>query len=281
MGSQAVKDLLVGVLIGAVSNLPGASGATIAVVFGIYERLVSDIADITGKLLHDMRFIIVIFSGFIIGMILCAKGLKMFIAEYEVPTMFFFATLIMAQIPEITRMGDDSRPLTRNNVLAFVGGIAVMSAFVVIGIVFGNADNQNPGFAVMFLAGIVYAMSKLAPGISGSTVLLALGLFTVFNTALADVNLDLLLPVFLGVVFGALVFAKVIQYFMEHSRKSTYAAILGLTVGSVIAVLIDAFSGFSGTDMIPQSVIGASIGAVAGMFLGRLARIYSESAENA
>lgn len=64
---KPLKDILVGALVGLVSMLPGASGATIAVIFGIYERLVSDLADIKHRLLKDLRFIILIFIGIVLG----------------------------------------------------------------------------------------------------------------------------------------------------------------------------------------------------------------------
>ena len=275
MGYQSVKDLVLGVLIGFVSHLPGASGATIAVIFGIYERLVADIADIRGKLFRDLRFIVVIFIGFVIGMLICARGLKFLIEDYEIPLMFLFVALIVTQIPDIKRMGDDGTPLSRANVIALVAGMCIMLSFLFIGV--GDGESSDPGFLLMFFAGIVYAVSKLAPGVSGSTVLLAMGLYTTFNNALADIDLHLLLPMLLGLIVGALAFAKVIEYFLTRSRKSTYYAILGLTVGSALTVLIDAARGLSGGDMVIQSVICIVIGAAAGLVLSRLARMYSAS----
>ena len=280
MGFQAVKDLLVGVLMGAVSFLPGASGSTIAVIFRVYERLVADVADIKNKLLKDLKFIIPIGVGVLLGMLVCARGLEFLLNDYEIPMMFLFVGLIVTQIPDIKSMGDDGQKMTVLNAVAFIAGVAVMMAFMVIG---WNApiDNENPGFIIMVLVGVIYAMSLLSPGISGSTVLLALGFFTAFDTAISHPfhNLDLILPIALGLLVGALAFAKVIDYFMRNHRKSTYSAILGLTVGSALAVLINALRDLSGDEMIIQSVICLIIGAILGLGLNRLAHMYSEKKE--
>ena len=277
MGAQPLKDLVIGALMGAVSFLPGASGATIAVIFRVYERLVADVADIKNKLLKDLWFIIPIGIGVAAGMILCAKGLKFLIDDFEIPMMFLFVALIVTQIPDIKRMGDDGQKLTTANIIAFIAGVAIMLVFMVVGWNSESIDSEDPGFLIMFAVGIIYAMSMLSPGISGSTVLLALGLFAAYDTALADPthHIKILLYMALGLLVGALAFAKVIDYFMKNSRKSTYAAILGLTVGSALTVLINAFRGLNGTDMIIQSVICIFIGAALGLGLSKLARMFS------
>ena len=280
MGFQAVKDLMVGVLMGAVSFLPGASGSTIAVIFRVYERLVADIADIKNKLLKDLWFVVPIGAGILLGMLLCAKGLEVLLEDFRVPMMFLFVALIATQIPDIKSMGDDGEKLTLGNIIAFIVGFAIMMVFMVVG---WNApiDEENPGFVIMILVGVIYAMSMLSPGISGSTVLLALGFFTAFDKAISHPthNLDLILPIALGLLIGGLAFAKVIDYFMRNHRKSTYAVILGLTVGSALTVLINGLKDLSGTEMIIQSIICALIGAVLGLGLNRLAHMYAESKE--
>lgn len=279
MNTAPVKNLFVGLLMGIISFLPGASGATIAVIFGIYERIVADIADIRNKLLKDLRFVIVVGVGFLVGIVVCAKVLKVGLADYEVPMMFFFAGLILIQIPDIKKMGDDGKPLMARDIICFVVGVAIMLLFLFLGLSTGNSDNSGAGFVPMFLAGIVYAMSMLSPGISGSTVLLALGLFTAFDAAIANLDFGLLLPIGLGLIVGVLCFAKVIEFCMERFRKCTYAVILGLTVGSIITVLYKAFNGIGGADtkMILLSCAGAVLGLVFGYALLRAARAYTAS----
>ncbi len=286
MGIQAVKDLFVGTLMGIVSFLPGASGSTIAVIFRVYERLVSDVADIRNKLLKDLWFVIPIGIGVLAGMFVCAKVLDELSKEYEIQLMFLFVALIVTQISDIKRMGDDGKSITAADAIAFTVGVAIMVTFMIIG---WNApmDKENSSFIVMVLIGVIYAMSLLSPGISGSTILLALGFYWVYTNVIGDFihNLDLMLPIALGVIIGALAFSKVIDYCMRDYRKTTYMAILGLTVGSAVTVLINGIRGVSNvasadlTSMIIQCIVCAAIGALLGLGLNRLAHMYADSKE--
>lgn len=281
MGIQAVKDLMVGMLMGIVSFLPGASGSTIAVIFRVYERLVADVADIRNKLLKDLWFVLPIGIGVLAGMFLCAKVLDELSKQYEIQLMFLFVALIVTQIPDIKRMGDDGKKLTPADIIGFTVGVAIMVAFMIIG---WNApmDKENSGFIVMVLIGVIYAMSLLSPGISGSTILLALGFYWVYTNVIGDFihHMDLVLPIALGAVIGALVFSKVIDHCMRNYRKTTYMVILGLTVGSALTVFINgmrSISDNSSTELIIQCIICAVIGALLGLGLNKLAHIYAES----
>lgn len=273
---KPLKDVLVGALVGLVSMLPGASGATIAVIFGIYERLVSDLADIRHRLLKDLRFIILIFIGIVLGMMVCAFGLEFLMDHIEVPTMFFFAALIVAQIPDIMKLGDDGEPLSKWNITAFVVGFVIMIAFLFLGD--GNDVELEgiTGTILMVLVGIILAVSKLAPGVSGSTVLLALGLYAPFMHALTDMDIGYLLPILIGLVIGVLGFSKIVDHCMRNHKKSTYVMILGLTAGSVITVSVQAIMKLSGTEMIAMSIAGIVIGLLLGIGLSKVASSYAK-----
>ncbi len=275
MFGRAVKDVLVGALIGIVSMLPGASGATIAVIFGVYERLIADVANIRTKLLKDLRFIIPLGLGIVLGLFACAFGLEFLIDNWEVPTMFFFAALILTQIPDIRKLSDDGVPMTSWNWLALAVGIVIMLVFLFIGEGEESAQDTS-NMLLMFLVGVILAISKLAPGISGSTILLALGLYTPFMEALTHFDVGLLVPIGLGLVIGALAFAKVIDHFMQHNRKSTYMVILGLTIGSVVTVTIQSVMMTETMNEVVGGIIGIALGIVLGICLSKVSYMYAK-----
>lgn len=274
MGLKALKDLIVGALVGIVSMLPGASGATIAVIFGIYERLISDIADIRHKLIHDLRFIIPVGIGIVLGLFLCSFGLKGLMDTWEIPMMFFFAALISAQVPDIMSLSKDEKPLTKWNWAALICGFLVMMVTMVFGMQ-SEIERSVDNALIWVLVGVILAISKLAPGVSGSTILLAMGLFTPFMNAMTDFDMSILIPGAIGLLIGALAFSKVIDHFMTNNRKSTYFAILGLTIGSVVAVVVDASVNLDGTEVILQSVVGIVLGLVFGIALSKVSRRYA------
>lgn len=282
MTAKPLKDVLVGTLVGIVSMLPGASGATIAVIFGIYERLISDLAEIRERLFKDLKFIIPVGIGIVFGLFVCAFGLKALMDQWEVPMMFFFAALILAQVPDVRSLGDDGQPMSAYNWAALVIGFAVMLVFLWISLSGNGVDRTVDGFAVWLLVGIILAVSKLAPGVSGSTILLALGLFTPFMDAMTAFDMSALIPGGIGLLIGVLVFARVVDYFIRNHRKSTYMVILGLTVGSIVTVSIEAATKLDGTTMILQSIVGIVIGLVLGVGLSRISKKYAaETIESA
>ncbi|MBR7153262.1 MAG: DUF368 domain-containing protein [Candidatus Methanomethylophilaceae archaeon] len=273
MMNRNLKDLMIGTLTGIISMLPGASGATILVIFGLYERLIRDLAHIRDRLLKDLRFIIVILIGVFIGMMICAFGLEFLIERWEIPTMFFFAALILAQVPDIWELGqEEGGGVTYVDVVAFMAGVAIM-----IGCLFlGEGDGIEASPPIMVLVGIIFAISKMAPGISGSTILLALGLYTPLMSALTDFDLGLLMPVGIGLLIGVFGMSKIMDVCITRYRRPTYSAILGLTVGSIITVTIQAYQGIAGTGDVIGGIVGIVLGIVLGILLSRIASAYAK-----
>ena len=283
-----MKDFLVGALVGIMSMMPGASGGTIAVIFGIYERLIADLADIRHKLLKDLRFIIPVGLGIVVGLLVCAVGIDALLQNWEVPMMFFFAVLILCQIPDIAEMAngeEDGRPTTWN-IAACIVGIAVMMAFLFVGsndsgISLVELDAVD--MVLLFVVGVVIALSKVVPGLSGAAILLAIGLYTPLMNLVGGLDMSVIMeravaivPLAVGFVVGAIGLAKIVDYFMKHNRRSTYYCILGMTIGSIVTVAVQAFQGLDGTTMIVGSVVGIVIGLAFGYLLRKVSVKYAK-----
>lgn len=283
-----MKDFLVGALVGIMSMMPGASGGTIAVIFGIYERLIADLADIRNKLLKDLRFIIPVGLGILVGLLVCAVGIDALLKSWEVPMMFFFAALILCQIPDIAGMANcdgDGKP-TGWNIAACVVGIAVMVAFLFLGsndsgISLVELDAVD--IALLFVVGVVIALSKVVPGLSGAAILLAIGLYAPLMDLVGGLDISVIMeralaivPLGIGFVVGAIGLAKIVDYFMRHNRRSTYYCILGMTVGSIITVAVQALQGLDGTTMIAGSVVGIVVGLAFGFILRKFSVKYAK-----
>ena len=282
-----MKDFLVGALVGIMSMMPGASGGTIAVIFGIYERLIADLADIRHKLLKDLRFIIPVGLGIVVGLLVCAVGIDALLQNWEVPMMFFFAVLILCQIPDIAEMAngeEDGRPTTWN-IVACIVGIAVMVAFLFVGsndsgISLVELDAVD--MVLLFVVGVVIALSKVVPGLSGAAILLAIGLYTPLMNLVGGLDMSVIMeravaivPLVVGFVVGAIGLAKIVDYLTKHNRRTTYYCILGMTIGSIITVAVQAFQGLDGTTMIVGSVVGIVIGLAFGYLLRKVSVKYA------
>ena len=255
MGSKSVKDFLVGALVGIVSMMPGASGGIIAVIFGVYERLIADLADIRHKLLKDLRFIIPLGLGIVVGLLVCAVGINALLQQWEIPMMFLFVALIAFQIPDIVKLakdGSEAKPTSLNYVVCAIG--AIVMVLLVVPTLMGDStssislvDMSATDIVLLFVIGVALAVSKIVPGLSGAAILLAIGLYTPLMDLVGGLDMSIIMDrisaiavIGVGIIVGVLGLSKVIDWFLANHRRSTYYCILGMTLGSVVAVVIQA-----------------------------------------
>lgn len=287
MNRKPFKDFLVGILVGIMSMMPGASGGIIAVIFGIYERLIADVADIRHKLLKDLRFIIPVGLGILLGLVVCAVGIDALLQNWEILLMFFFAALIVFQIPDLYRLcnsSDDTGPSTRNLVACVIGFI-VMLSFLFVGSTESDISLIDLGatdIIVLFVIGLLVALSKIVPGLSGAAILLAIGVYTPLMDLVGGMDMTVivdrvaaLIPLGLGLIVGVLGMSKIVDHLLNRYRRSTYYCIMGITLGSIVTVAVQALQGLTG-DMVLPSVVCIAIGLAFGYCLSRVSAKYAE-----
>jgi putative membrane protein len=280
MGSATarIKQFLIGILVGIASMLPGISGAIVAVCFGIYERLVKDLADIVHQVRKDFMFLLVVGCGILIGMVVIAFGLNYMGDNARMASMFLFLGLIAGQIPTLyyTTEPKTGKP-SRYNYAALAIGVIIMGSFLLIGTGKDQILSHDlTSYLYMVFVGIFLAISKLAPGISGSTVLLVFGLFYPLVNALTGFDMALLLPLGIGLLIGLLGFSKVINYALTKHRRSTYFMILGLTIGSIVTIAYDTVPDITCLSDVIIGVITLAIGILISLWFMRLGNNNSE-----
>ena len=290
MGSKSIKDFLVGTLVGIVSMMPGASGGIIAVIFGVYERIIADLADIRGKLLKDLRFIIPLGLGVVFGLLVCAVGIDALMQRWEIPMMFLFVALIAFQIPDIRKLSDDGtteKPTNWNLALCAMGAV-VMVLLVVPTLMGGTSSSISlmeldvVDIVLLFVIGVIIALSKIVPGMSGAAILLAIGLYTPLMDLVGSMDMSVLMeriaalvPIGLGLIAGVLGLSRIVDYFFRTRRRSAYWCIMGITVGSVVTVVVQALQDME-TDMVPATAVCIVAGLVFGYVLSRVSSRYAE-----
>lgn len=295
MGSKSVKDFLVGALVGIVSMMPGASGGIIAVIFGVYERLIADLADIRHKLLKDLRFIIPLGLGIVVGLLVCAVGINALLQQWEIPMMFLFVALIAFQIPDIVKLakdGSDAKPTSLNYVVCAIG--AIVMVLLVVPTLMGDSassislvDMSATDIVLLFIIGVALAVSKIVPGLSGAAILLAIGLYTPLMDLVGGLDMSIIMDrisaiavIGVGIIVGVLGLSKIIDWFLANHRRSTYYCILGMTLGSVVAVVIQALYEMSGTEVDAMMIVGIVVGIIVGLIIGyAISKVSSRYAE--
>lgn len=267
---KGLRNAVMGFIIGVASILPGVSGGLIAVLCGVYERLIRDIGDIVHKWRPEFWFLVTLGGGIVIGMFVASVLLDGLITQYPVPSLFFFLGLILAQVPEVYTLARNDSPIKPVHVICLIFGLAVMAVMIIFG-TGGEEMNLEHNFQSALLlvaAGIILAVSKIAPGISGSSLLLAFGLFQISISSVAHLDLYFLIPLGIGFLIGLFGFAKIMTWLLDHYHSETYYAILGLTVGSLFVIYNSA------NITTTNDVIVAIASAAVGVFVSYLFTLY-------
>ena len=237
-----LRSFINGVVTGIASILPGVSGGLILVLCGSYERLIEDISELRQKIKPEFFFLVAIASGLLVGMLACTLFLDWTLDRFAAPMMAFFFGLIVAQIPEVWKLTgyEKGSKISVASIVCLAVGLGIIIALMVVngGGRVVDTDDHSIGNMVLFaLCGIVLAVSKVMPGISGSSLLIALGLFEVTISSVAHLDMYFIAPLCVGLLIGLFGFAKVMDMCLKRFRTETYMLIMGLTIGSLMIII--------------------------------------------
>lgn len=221
-----MKEIISGVLIGLANLIPGISGGTIAVVLGIYEKLVRSIADLA-KLRpsrEQFKFIILIGIGIVGALLLGSKLMSIALKQATGYTYAAFFGLVLGTLPFLFKKAGKLR-------LIYLFGGVVLLVFV---------ENLKLSFKLsgvfLPLTGFVAAFAMIMPGLSGSLIMLIFGAYENVINAVSTLNFSILVPFGIGVVFGILVCALFMKYLYERFPDQTRSFVLGLVMASLIKI---------------------------------------------
>ncbi|MGM8366210.1 DUF368 domain-containing protein [Virgibacillus sp. W0181] len=234
------KNIYRGMAMGASDVVPGVSGGTIAVLLGFYDQL---IAAINGFFTKDWRkhfaFLFPLGLGVVFAIFTLSKVMNWLLKFYPVPTFFFFIGLILGVLPLLFREADAKATFkTRHIVLLFIGIILIGS------LVFFKDPNHGAGitdrtvstYILLFFSGVAASAAMILPGVSGSLVLLIIGVYSTVTQAISNLEFSVIIVTGLGILFGIIFMSKLIHYFFKHFRVAVFALIIGSVTGSVIVI---------------------------------------------
>ncbi len=229
-----------GIAVGVANIIPGVSGGTIALITGIFERLINAIKafDLTAaKLLFtgkwktfaektDFYFLLTLFVGIALAIITLARVFDYLFRDYPVYIWSYFFGLVLASIYFV------AKTIERWNfvvILLFVLGTAFA---VFVSLINPAAENSN--FWYLFLCGIVAICSMILPGLSGSFVLILMGNYElVAIQAINNRELSILFPVALGAIIGLIAFSHLLSWVFKRYKDQTIAVLVGFILGSL------------------------------------------------
>ena len=231
-----------GGVIGLANIIPGLSGGTLAVVLGVYDRLIEAIAHFfqnAERRWEYISFLVRIFAGAAISIFFLSNLMDFLLGYHFNQTMFLFMGLILGGIPPIIRAHEDMKIRT-SRILAFVLGMIVVIGLSMLArdciqpnisaISFTVLDNK--ALLMILIAGFFAGGAMIVPGISGSFILVLAGQYAVIIWAVKTLAFKPLICMAIGAVSGILVFSKIIEICLEKIPSLTYYFILGLIIAS-------------------------------------------------
>ena len=254
---EAIKLFLIGIVLGAANVIPGVSGGTIAVVFNIYDRLINSVTYNIKKLWKNRAFLIPLILGAAVGLVVLSKVIVLLYSRFPVQTNSFFTGLILGSIPLLISFiipknkAKISPVKTLALILPFATGLILILIFSRLS---GTASDSAaltalpsltlPLVLKLFFGGFLGAVAMVIPGISGSLLMLIIGVYPIiiaaipcfFHAATMLPAFLILFPAGLGVLAGLLAGAKTIGLLLKKFPSATYAVILGLIVGSALTI---------------------------------------------
>ncbi|MCL2855671.1 MAG: DUF368 domain-containing protein [Defluviitaleaceae bacterium] len=299
-----IINAIKGIFIGIALIIPGLSASTFAVVMGLYDKLISSVNELRKQPKKSLKFLLPIGVGVAVGILVSAGPFLHVINYFPLPSYAFFIGLVLGSVPVIFRKMKPGLPQKYNFAFLVLGLaiIVVMSLFTSAGEIGDDAANSIYSLwraVTIFGAGFISCFLIAVPGVSGSMVLILIGMAAIVYGAvdnLADALImivrgqegafalgagafGILIVFFAGALLGLLLAAKLIGALIQRREASVYFAVMGLVLGAVYALyaigihdnILATFD--SGGGAIPRDLllVGASLalGFICTGFMGR------------
>ena len=241
-GFRFLPIFLRGLAMGAAEVVPGVSGGTIALLVGVYERLVESIRTLGSSAIKELfgrggisrfwklidgNFLVSLVLGMGVAILLFSHLIAVLLSDYPVQVWSVFMGLTVASILLIARRVRWGAVAVSMLVLGMAAGYMVSTSSV--------ASLPEGGIG-LFLGGVESVCAMILPGISGSFILLLLGRYHEVMGAVAELNVAKLFPFALGALVGLLAFSHILSWCLRRYHNSTIALLTGFMAGAIVKV---------------------------------------------
>lgn len=247
-----INLFLIGILIGTAMVIPGVSGAVIAVIFGVYDKMIYSLSNLFKNFKKHFIFLLVLGLGISIGAIWFSNIIMFLYKNNESITKFSFIGLILGGIPYLFK--EIKQKNEKVNYIAIFLTIIISTLLWFISkrnlSALFNLNNTSYylNFIILFLAGLIYSIGKVVPGISGSFLLISIGMYEYVLSVISHPvtiglkNLSRLIPFIIGLFIGILALIKLMGILLKRNFGFIYSIIIGFVIGSLVALIPQTFS---------------------------------------
>ena len=263
MDLRFLGKVLQGALIGLGAVLPGISGGVLSVVFGVYRPIMELLSDPVHKWRTYLPELFPYMIGSAAGFLGVANLLSYVLETYPEPSVCVFVGLIVGMLPSLWREAGEQGRNVGNVILSCVTLVAMIS------LLFWLQNSQNtvePGFFSFLFCGFAFALSVIAPGMSFSTILMPLGLYTPFVEGIGHMRPEVLLPGVAGCVVTFICLAKLVNRLFDRYYAVMFHGIFGI-VGAATVMTVPWGSFATSADAASRNLFCMAAGIVAAILL--------------
>jgi len=280
---------LKGILMGSADIVPGVSGGTMALITGIYQRLIHAIKGIDLKFIPyflqgerkkakenfkaiDFQLLVPLGLGILLAFLTLARVIRYLMDDHRALVFAFFFGLILASAGIVYKYIEK---IDIRNVLSALAG------FVFVVLVIGLKElGENHSLPVIFLAGMVAIIAMILPGISGSLIMVILNQYEYMLDALRNFREHILdiLVFMVGAVLGLAAFSRLLDYLLREHKSVTMAFLFGLMLGALRKPM-EEIGGEVGTSFASMDFAGVVIAAVVGFAAVLLVELQAKKLE--
>ena len=258
---------LKGSVIGGTMLVPGVSGGSMAMILGIYNRLINAISSFRKNKKENFLFLFIFVLGAVAGILIFAKPLDMLISRFPKPMLFLFMGAVLGGVPMIYKESGADRASWKEVVCVLIGVVLVIACSVIPKDFFNpDTDNGVVRVLVLLLAGFIGAIALVLPGISVSYMFLIMGLYEEILRAISRLDLLFILPLIVGLLVGIILTTKTLEWIMKKYPRIVYPMILGFVLGS----LKETFPGIPVGWEWPVCIVTLSVGIIGVYMLSKI-----------
>jgi len=240
MKNNFKSDLVIiakGFVIGSSMSVPGVSGGTMAILLGIYDKLIGAISnflkDIKGNFIYLMKFCI----GAGLGIGSLAFAIEWMLNKFPFPVSFFFLGAVIGGIPALYNRTKESKFKFSSILYFLIGlGIVISIGFIPVGTFSISSGSGFTHYLMVFVTGIIIAVALVLPGISTSHMLLILGMYDTMLAAITQFDITYIGILGITTLIGIFLITKPIEWTMMKFPHQTYWVIIGFVLGSTTEI---------------------------------------------
>lgn len=260
-----MKIFLKSIIVGLGGVAPGLSGSVLLIIFGLYQKVLDALGNLFRDFKRNVGFLLPVVAGMFAGVLLFSKVIDYFLVNHEMPTRFCFLGLILGTVPmvykEVKKEGFSPKYYVVIGLAAFFG----TWLFTVNGSSFPQVT--DPTLLQCIALGVAVAATAIVPGVDPAVFLSSLGFYEMYVRALAALNMQILLPMVLGLAMGAVAISFGMSQLFRRFYTGTFSVIFGVFLSMIPNMLNEScVLGMNGASVVSMIVMAA--GFVVSFYLG-------------